>query len=103
MPDLREKNAYVLTHNPGMFQVWGVSAGQMSLVVTNPEYVDDLAARFPGGVYLHWNFWCTVQDAIQREFCAKVLGLRPADPVREYREQDQHYILYRLKPSSREH
>lgn len=102
VPDLREKNAYVLTHNPGMFQVWGVSAGQMSLVVTNPDYVDDLAARFPGGVYLHWNFWCNVQDAMQREFCAKVLRLRPADPVRDYREQDQHYILYRLKAASRE-
>ena len=40
-------NSYVLTHNPGMFQLWGVSAGQMSLASTNPAYLDDLAARFP--------------------------------------------------------
>jgi hypothetical protein len=96
-------NTYVLTHNPGMFQVWGVNAGQMSLAVTNPAYLDDLAARFTGGVYLHWNFWCNVQDRVQREFCAKVLSLRPGEPVREYRERDQHYILYRLETPARKH
>jgi hypothetical protein len=93
----------VLTHNPGLFQLWGVNAGQMSLVATNPAFLDALVARFPGGVYLHWNFWCNVQDPIQREFCDKVLRLRQVDPVREYREQDQHYILYRLATTSQNH
>ena len=32
VPDI-PANAYVLTHNPGMFQVWGVNAGQMSLAL----------------------------------------------------------------------
>jgi 4-amino-4-deoxy-L-arabinose transferase-like glycosyltransferase len=95
VPGLRG-NSYVLTHNPGMFQVWGVNAGQMSLAITNPAHLDDLAARFTGGLYLHWNFWCNVQDPVQREFCVKVLDLRPGTLVREYRERDQHYILYRL-------
>jgi dolichyl-phosphate-mannose-protein mannosyltransferase len=99
VPELRG-NSYVLTHNPGMFQVWGVNAGQMSLAVTNPAYVDDLAIRFTDGVYLHWNFWCNVQDPIQPELCARVLHLRPGDPVRDYRERDQHYILYRLRNPS---
>ena len=101
VPDLRG-NSYVLTHNPGMFQVWGVNAGQMSLAVTNPAYLDDLAARFTGGVYLHWNFWCNVQEPIQPSFCAKVLALRPGEPVREHRERDQHYILYRLENQIRD-
>src|SRR5262249_38850510 len=43
-------DAYVLTHNPGMFQVWGVNAGQMSLAV-DPRFLDALAGRFAGGVY----------------------------------------------------
>jgi len=94
-PDLRD--SYVLTHNPGMFHVWGVSAGQMSLVTTNPAYLDDLAARFRGGVYLHWNFWCNVHDPVQRDLCAQVLALRPAARVREHHEQDQHFVLYRLE------
>jgi hypothetical protein len=33
-------NSYVLTHNPGMFHVWGISAGQMSRPVSNPDYLD---------------------------------------------------------------
>jgi hypothetical protein len=101
VPDL-QGNSYVLTHNPGMFQVWGVNAGQMSLAAMNPAYLDTLAARFTDGVYLHWNFWCNVQDPVQPEICAKVLRLRPGDRVREFREQDQHYVLYRLRNATRE-
>jgi hypothetical protein len=96
VPDLRG-NSYVLTHNPGMFHVWGINAGQMSLVVTNPGYLDDLATRYAGGVYLHWNFWCNVQDPLQREFCRKALEIRPVETVREYRERDQRFALYRIK------
>jgi hypothetical protein len=96
VPDL-PGNSYVLTQNPGMFQVWGVSAGQLSLAATNPAHLDDLAKRYAGGLYLHWNFWCNVQDPIQRAFCTKVLELRPGEPIRGYRERDQYYVLYRLK------
>ena len=67
--DLRG-NSYVLTHNPGMFQVWGVNAGQMSLADRRTQRSWTIsAARFAGGVYLHWNFWCNVQDPVQRAFC----------------------------------
>ena len=66
-------NAYVLTHNPGMFHVWGVNAGQMSLATSNPAYVWFLADRYPGGIYLHWNFWCNVQDPAHREMCRQAL------------------------------
>jgi hypothetical protein len=40
------RNSYVLTHNPGMFHLWGVNAGQMSLVSSNPAYVRFLARRY---------------------------------------------------------
>jgi Dolichyl-phosphate-mannose-protein mannosyltransferase len=93
--DLRG-NTYVLTHNPGMFQVWGISAGQMSLAATNPAFLYDLAARFRGGVYLHWNFWCNVPDPVQHAFCTNVLALGHGENVREFRERDQHFVLYRL-------
>jgi hypothetical protein len=59
--------------------------------------LEGLTTRYPGGIYLHWNFWCNVQDPIQRDFCTKILALRPGEPVREYRERDQHYVLYRLE------
>jgi 4-amino-4-deoxy-L-arabinose transferase-like glycosyltransferase len=94
-PDLRG-NAYVLTHNPGMFHLWGVNAGQMSTVVANPSYLPVLAARYTGGLYVHWNFWCNVHDQVQQELCRKVLELRPSEVVREYRERDQRFALYRF-------
>ena len=90
-------NTYVLTHNPGMFHVWGINAGQLSLPVRNPEYLDLLAARYGGGVYLHWNFWCNVQDPVHVELCRKALQLRPFELVREYRERDQRVAFYRLR------
>jgi 4-amino-4-deoxy-L-arabinose transferase-like glycosyltransferase len=95
VPGLRG-NSYVLTQNPGMFHVWGVSAGQTSLAVTDPARLNVLARQYPGGLYLHWNFWCNVQDPIQRGFCAKVLELGAGEAVREMNSRDQRYVLYRL-------
>ena len=98
-PDL-PGNSYVLTHNPGMFHVWGANAGQMSIVVTNPSYLKFLAARYTGGVYVHWNFWCNVQDPVQQEVCRKALAIEPVELVREHRERDQRYTFYRFKMPS---
>lgn len=90
------RNSYVLTHNPGMFHVWGINAGQMSLIASNPAYLRYLTDRHAGGVYVHWNFWCNVQDPVQREFCRRVLENRPAEMIREHRERDQRYAMYHL-------
>ena len=101
-PELRG-HSYVLTQNPGMFQVWGVNAGQTSLVAANPARLDDLAERFPDGVYLHWNFWCNVQDPVQRTFCQKVLASRSWEAVREQQVRDQRFGVYRLTGRNRDH
>lgn len=96
VPDLRG-NSYVLTHNPGMFHLWGVNAGQMSLLVTNQRQVELLALRYADGVYLHWNFWCNVDDPVQQIFCRQAIEGRSLDLVREYRERDQRFALYRFR------
>ena len=89
-------NSYVLTHNPNMFHVWGVNAGQISLIVNNPSYVDYLATRYAGGVYLHWNFWCNVQVPVQQAFCRQALAAKPSVLVGEIRDRDQRFALYRF-------
>ena len=89
-------NSYVLTHNPGMFQTWGYSAGQLPLIVQNPAYVRYLSSRYPGGVFVHWNFWCNVQDPVHPEFCRRALDLGTVELVREYRARDQRFALYRI-------
>ena len=90
------RNAYVLTHNPGMFHLWGVNAGQMSLVTSNHAYLRLLADRYGGGMYLHWNFWCNVHDSAHQDTCRKALGLGPAEVVLESTERDQRFAFYRL-------
>jgi 4-amino-4-deoxy-L-arabinose transferase-like glycosyltransferase len=95
VPALRG-NAYVLTHNPSMFHVWGVNAGQMSLIATNPQHLDYLAVRYAQGAYLHWNFWCNVTDPVQQGFCRAALTRKPVETVKQYRERDQFFALYRF-------
>ena len=94
VPEVRG-NSYVLTQNPGMFHGWGVNAGQMSLIVTNPMHLHFLATRYER-VYLHWNFWCNVQDPVQQGFCKSALDGKPVELVREYRERGQRFALYRF-------
>jgi hypothetical protein len=93
-------DAYVLTHNPGMFHVWGVNAGQMSLAAA-PAAVDALGARFAGGVYLHWNYWCNTDDAVHRRLCVKVRELMPIVKVGEQRFDDQMFAFYRMQLTQR--
>jgi len=91
------QHAYVLTHNPGMFHLWGVNAGQMSLVASSPAYLHTLAQRYTGGVYLHWNFWCSAQDRVQQEICLKAITRAPFDVVREETVRDQRFAFYRMR------
>jgi 4-amino-4-deoxy-L-arabinose transferase-like glycosyltransferase len=93
VPEL-PRNAYVLTHNPGMFHLWGVNAGQMSQASSG--YITLLKGRYPGGVYVHWNFWCNVQDPVQPEFCRRALAIDAVELVRESTERDQRFAFYRM-------
>jgi hypothetical protein len=91
-------NSMVLTHNPAMFHVWGVTAAQMSIVRSDPRRLDGLFARYAGGVYLHWNYWCNVADPLQRSFCQAALDGFPHELVVSGRERDYEFALYRLSP-----
>ncbi|HJR60148.1 MAG TPA: glycosyltransferase family 39 protein [Vicinamibacterales bacterium] len=92
------RNAIVLTHNPGMFLLWGVNAAQVGIAYGEEPYVREFVARrYPGGVYFHWNFWCNVDDPRQIKFCDEILERYPADLVREHRDRSYRYALYRLR------
>jgi hypothetical protein len=90
-------NAIVLTHNPSMFQLWGVAAAQLSIAAAEPTHVRaDLSVRYAGGVYLHWNFWCNVSDPVQVQFCEQALSAHPSTLVGEWRERDYRFAFYRV-------
>lgn len=91
------RNAIVLTHNPNMFHVWGQSAAQASIAASDLTYATGvLAPRYRGGVFFHWSFWCNVADPVQQAFCARILDEYPHEMVREHRERDYRYAIYRL-------
>jgi hypothetical protein len=91
------RNSIVLTHNPSVFHVMGRNAAQLSLLETDPHYVEKvLVPRYAGGVFLHWNFWCNVSEAVQQEFCRSALARFPHSLVEEFRERDYRYAFYRL-------
>jgi hypothetical protein len=88
--------SYVLSQDPGMFQVWGVSAGQMARVAASPAYARWLASQNAGGLYVHWNFWCNTQDPVQPGICRQAMALGKTTLVAETRERDQRFAVYKL-------
>jgi hypothetical protein len=89
-------DSYVLSQDPGMFQVWGISSGQMARVASNPSYGRWLASRFAGGLYVHWNFWCNTQEREQPAICRQAMTLGKTILIAETRERDQRFAFYRL-------
>ncbi|HYM26470.1 MAG TPA: glycosyltransferase family 39 protein [Vicinamibacterales bacterium] len=90
-------NAIVLTQTPSMFHIWGINAAQLSIAAGDPAYVQHLRARYSGGVFLHWGFWCNVSDETQVAFCRQTLERFDHELVVERRVRDYRYALYRLK------
>jgi 4-amino-4-deoxy-L-arabinose transferase-like glycosyltransferase len=86
----------VLTHTPSMFLLWGTNALQASIATTEPDASKRLAIQYPGGVFLHWGFWCNVNDAVQAKFCTDALTRFPGQLLLEQRRQSSRFALYRL-------
>lgn len=91
-------DAIVLTHNPNMFLVWGINAAQLSLATSEPDYVRDaLPKRYPGGVYVHWSFWCNVTDPVQTAFCKTAVSEYGTDKVADETVRDYRFAFYKIR------
>ncbi|MBF0262466.1 MAG: glycosyltransferase family 39 protein [Magnetococcales bacterium] len=90
-------DAFVLTHNPNLFQLWGKQAGQLFLIDHQPDYLNRiLFARHRGGIYFHDNFWCQVPDPTQNRYCHLVRQRYDLEPIATFEAEKQHFGLYRL-------
>lgn len=88
-------DSIIFTHNPNMFLFWGKSSAQASILAGyNESGLKNLKAKFPGGVYFHYNFWCNVNDPFQQSFCKGILEKFPHREVLKFQERDYTYILY---------
>jgi len=97
MSDSLPPKSIVFTHNPNMFLFWGKSAAQASILAEKDEKgLAELMTRFPGGIFFHYNFWCNVDDPLQRSFCRNILDKFAHKDVLKFQERTYTYILYRL-------
>lgn len=88
--------SFVLAQTPSMFLVWGIDAGQMAFATDRQYVMTRLAGRYPGGVYLHWGFWCNVVDPVQQDICNKVRSEFPHVALAETDVRSSHFAFYRL-------
>ena len=91
-------NSLVFTHNPNMWLIWGKNAAQLSYLTTmKGEAQTRFLDRYPGGLYLHWNYWCNVSDPGQTQWCSNVLHDYDAELIDECKPADYRFALYRIK------
>ncbi|MCM2322640.1 MAG: glycosyltransferase family 39 protein [Oligoflexia bacterium] len=94
---LLPKDAIVLGHNPSMWNLWGKSALQASIVAAVPVHqARRLESLYPDGLYFHWNFWCNVPDPVQAALCADLLSQFRTETVKEKYSHGKRYALIRL-------
>ncbi|MCX5899944.1 MAG: glycosyltransferase family 39 protein [Proteobacteria bacterium] len=97
MLKLIPEDSVVLTHNPNMFLAWGRNAAQASLATEQKAYFNELFSRYKEGVFFHFNFWCNVDDPLQKSFCQNILTTFKCTQVAEYHEKNYRYALYKVE------
>lgn len=90
------ERSIVLTHIPTMFLLWGQGAVQAGAGLNNPDVIAFLMKKYPGHVYFHENYWCTVPGANQG-MCRAILAKYDLREVAAFTEQNHRYALYQIK------
>jgi 4-amino-4-deoxy-L-arabinose transferase-like glycosyltransferase len=95
-------NSIIIAHNPNMFLLWGRNAVSFGIVGGESYVREKLFPRYPGGVFLHWNYWCVMGHDPERNFARRLLDSYPSVEFRrfDHPERDLTYIVYKLSPSS---
>lgn len=94
-------NSILLTHNPNMFLVWGHNAAQAAIGLYNPAVMNYFFQRYTGGVFFHYDCWCTVDDQVQSMICNEILKKYTTKKIIEHQENDKKFTLYRLQQSNK--
>lgn len=89
-----EPDALVLTHNPNMFLLWGVNAAQLHFASAQ-DFFERVEARHGNHVYVHWGFWCNVDDEALKRMCERVVEQSDLTLVGESHERNYRYAFYR--------
>jgi hypothetical protein len=91
-------NSLVFTHNPTMWHLWDKNAAQPGYALKSKAVAANYVPRYQGGLYFHWNYWCSARDSAQEELCLRVLAAYDAELVSEEHSSGYRFALYRLHP-----
>jgi hypothetical protein len=94
--NLLPDNSIIFTHTPNVFLLNKRSAIQTSSETYNPGLVENYLSRFKGGVYVDFNYWSNVQDAVERGFTETILNRYNYETIREHYYRNYKYGLYKI-------
>ena len=94
--EMLPEHSMVYSHDPCIFLMQGKSASQMFMLGPDSD-LDYLRQRFPGGLYMHYGFWCVIDDAKQNPFCARILEHFECETVASFTEREYTFVLYRVR------
>ncbi|MBF0486837.1 MAG: glycosyltransferase family 39 protein [Nitrospirae bacterium] len=92
-----KENSIILTHNPGMFLLWGANAAQTSTATYTPDRMNYFFNRYGQNVYFHYNYWCNVDNPVQKKFCQAMLNAYDWQQITYHTEQNRIFALYKIK------
>jgi hypothetical protein len=93
------EDAIVMTHTPSIFHLAGKNAAQLFLADGGREgWRTATQADHPGGVYLHWGFWCNRGGDVQRQLCERVFSEQPTETHARLLIRGEPYALERVVP-----
>jgi hypothetical protein len=94
--NLLPDNSIIFTHTPNVFLLNKRSAIQTSSETYHPGLVENYLSRFKGGVYVDFNYWSNVQDAVERGFTETILNRYNYETIREHYYRNYKYGLYKI-------
>jgi len=90
------RSSLVVCSSTGVWAMLGCNAAQPGPVDRMiREEMPELARQYPGGIYLHWDYWANAQKDIA-ETMSDLVRCTDGKPVREGRFENYRFVLYRL-------
>jgi hypothetical protein len=89
-------NSIIFTHTPNIYLLHKRSAIQTSRETYNPGLIENYLSKFKGGVYVDFNYWSNVQDAVERGYTETILNRYNYETIREHHYRNYKYGLYKI-------
>jgi hypothetical protein len=93
--EMLPSDGIVYSHDPCLFHIRGKNAAQMCILTPETD-LGALQERYPGGIYMHWGYWCVTAAYGQDYYGQQILDSFVCEPAASFHERQYVYTLYRL-------